>query len=115
MRSLPDLRLNHFALALALLSAVVSGCGGGGGGSGGGGGGGPGAVQRYSVAANVVGLASGTTLSLQNNGADTVNVTADSGIAFPTRLAAGSAYNVTVSTQPAGQTCVVFNGAGTMG
>ena len=36
-------------------------------------------------------------------------------IAFSTPIANGSAYSVTVQTQPAEQTCTVTNGSGSMG
>ena len=67
------------------------------------------------LAAIVSGLA-GSGLTLRNtDSADTVTVTANGTVVFPTGLAAGQAYNVTVTGQPTNpaQTCVVGNGAGT--
>jgi Putative esterase len=52
---------------------------------------------------------------LQDNGSDTLSVVADGSFAFGTQLAGGSAYSVTVKTNPAGQTCSVANGSGTVG
>ncbi|MGA9572623.1 MAG: hypothetical protein WBS20_01615, partial [Lysobacterales bacterium] len=71
-------------------------------------------VPTYSVGGTVSGL-TGTGLALQNNGADTLAVAADGAFTFATELTQGSAYAVTVSTQPTGQTCSVSNGSGTIG
>ncbi len=70
-------------------------------------------VPTYTVGGNVSGL-TGTGLALQNNGADTLSVTADGAFTFATELADGSAYAVTVSSQPTGQNCSVSNGSGTI-
>ena len=67
----------------------------------------------YSVGGTVSGL-SGTVV-LQDNGGDNLTVTASGSFAFPTKLAGGSAYAVTVLTQPSGQTCTVSSGTGTVG
>lgn len=49
------------------------------------------------------------------NGSDTVAVAAGSAsFTFPTRVGKGFPYGVTVLTQPAGQTCAVSNGVGTV-
>jgi subtilisin-like proprotein convertase family protein len=70
--------------------------------------------QTYSVGGNVSGLtASGLVLSL-NAGAQTLPVAVSGAFTFPTPLADASAYAVTVGTQPAGQTCAVTNGSGTI-
>lgn len=55
------------------------------------------------------------TVVLQNNGGDTQSIGTDGAFAFPTPVAEGSPYLVTVKTQPAGQTCSVTNGSGTTG
>ena len=44
-----------------------------------------------------------------------ISASARAGVYFRYRLTAGSAYNVTVKTSPAGQTCSVANGSGTVG
>ena len=54
-------------------------------------------------------------LSLQNNGADTLTIPTNNTYNFSTPVASSSAYNVTVLTQPAGETCAVSNGTGTVG
>jgi sugar lactone lactonase YvrE len=66
----------------------------------------------YALGGAVSGL-SGTVV-LQNNGGDNLSVTANGNFAFTSSIASGSAYNVTVLTQPVGQTCSVSNGTGTM-
>ncbi|MFC1701360.1 IPTL-CTERM sorting domain-containing protein, partial [Pseudomonadota bacterium] len=70
-------------------------------------------VPTYSVGGNVSGL-TGNGLQLQNNGADPLAVAADGPFTFAMALSDGSAYAVTVSSQPAGQTCSVSNGSGTI-
>ena len=70
-------------------------------------------VTTYRVGGTVSGL-SGTVV-LQDNGGDDLSVSASGGFTFATALSAGSAYNVTVKTSPAGQTCSVANGSGTVG
>ncbi len=67
----------------------------------------------YSVGGTVSGL-SGSVV-LQDNGADTLSVSANGSFTFGTQLAGGAAYAVTVQTNPSGQTCTVSNGSGTAG
>jgi hypothetical protein len=73
-------------------------------------------TNTYSVGGNVSGLAgSGLVLSL-NSGAQTLNVSADGNFTFPAALASGSAYAVSVQTQPSAptQNCTVGSGSGTV-
>ncbi len=67
-----------------------------------------------STVGGTVGGLTGTGLELQNNGGDSLPMLANGSFTFATPLADGVAYNVTVSTQPAGQTCTVSNGSGTI-
>jgi hypothetical protein len=71
------------------------------------------ATNAFTIRGTVSGLA-GSGLVLQNNGGDDVGVQSDGGFAFATRIPSGSAYNVTVKTQPASpsQACSVQGGAG---
>ena len=55
------------------------------------------------------------TVVLQDNGGDDLSVSANGAFTFATALASGAAYNVTVKTNPSGQTCTVSNGSGTIG
>jgi 6-phosphogluconolactonase (cycloisomerase 2 family) len=66
----------------------------------------------FNVGGAVNGL-SGAGLVLQNNGGNFTPVTASGGFTFSNTVGAGAPYNVTVNTQPAGQTCTVTNGSGT--
>ena len=54
------------------------------------------------------------TVVLENNGADDLSLSANGPFTFNTALTAGSPYNVTVETNPTGQTCTVTNPSGTM-
>jgi hypothetical protein len=58
-------------------------------------------------------LASGLQVTLENNAADPLTLSADGTFTFSTPVADSGAYNVTVGTQPAGQTCSVTNGQAT--
>ncbi len=69
-----------------------------------------GAATSYSVGGSVSGLMGN--LVLQNNGADDLNLSANGVFTFASALANGSAYNVTVASSPAGQTCSVTDGGG---
>ncbi len=71
-------------------------------------------INRYTVGGAVSGLDSGRSLLLQDNGGDDLTVTRSGAFAFATKIASGSAYAVTVLTQPAGQNCTVTLGSGTM-
>jgi hypothetical protein len=65
------------------------------------------------VSGTVSGLTSGTAVTL-SNGAVLLPVAANGTFSFPGLVEAGSAYDITVATQPAGETCVVQNGVGTV-
>ena len=54
------------------------------------------------------------TVVLQDNGGDDLSVSSNGAFTFATPLATGAAYNVTVKTNPSGQTCTVSGGAGTV-
>ncbi|HSZ28462.1 MAG TPA: hypothetical protein VK784_01740, partial [Pseudonocardiaceae bacterium] len=68
--------------------------------------------SAYSVGGTVSGL-SGTVV-LQDNGSDSLSVTANGSFTFATQLASGAAYAVTVQSYPSGQTCTVSDGSGTV-
>ena len=67
----------------------------------------------YTIGGTVSGL-SGTVV-LNDNGGDALSLTANGPFTFPTAILTGSTYNVTVASAPAGQTCAVSNGSGTVG
>ena len=64
-------------------------------------------TRSYTIAGSLSGLAAGQSVSLLNNGADALNLTADGAFSFATPVAYGGSYSVTVGTQPGGQTCTV--------
>ncbi|WP_133139928.1 WD40/YVTN/BNR-like repeat-containing protein [Legionella genomosp. 1] len=70
--------------------------------------------QALTVGGNVNGLASGSSLVLQNNGSDPLFINANGLFTFPAVLSAGTPYAVTVRAQPATQICTVSNGIGTI-
>ncbi len=72
-------------------------------------------VATHSVGGTVSGLAANVVLTLQNNGADTTQITANGRFQFATPVAQGASYAVMVSAQPSGQTCSVANASGVMG
>jgi hypothetical protein len=73
-----------------------------------------GGPTTFTVGGNVAGLTgAGLVLSL-NAGAQSLPVAANGAFTFPTGLANGATYAVTVGTQPAGQTCSVASGSGTI-
>jgi hypothetical protein len=97
-------------LRLGIVSILLCSCGGGGGGNG------ALPVMTNTVGGLVTGL-KGTGLTLQNNGTSPLAISTSGAFVFQNGLAGGSAYNVTVATQPSSptQNCVVVNGSGTMG
>jgi hypothetical protein len=85
--------------AVALLAILVAACTGN---------------NLTSVGGTLSGLNTGASVTLQNNGDDTLTLTANGAFHFPTVVPGGSTYSVTVLTQPAGQTCSVTDGSGTL-
>jgi Glycine rich protein len=71
-------------------------------------------TNQYNVVGTVTGLA-GNGLEL-HNGSETIPVPADGPFTFPTSVASGGAFDVTVTTQPTSlsQTCTVTGGSGTI-
>lgn len=65
------------------------------------------------VGGSISGL-TGTAILIMN-GTDNLSVSSNGAFTFLTPLAEGSSYNVTVGTQPAGQTCSVTNGSAVLG
>ena len=67
----------------------------------------------YTIGGTISGL-TGTGLVLQDNGGDNLAITANGSFTFATALTSGSAYDVTVLTEPSSpaETCVVTDGTG---
>jgi hypothetical protein len=70
-------------------------------------------TSTATVVGTVSGLASGTSVTLVN-GSLALAIATNGAFAFPGVLSAGTTYNVVVGTPPAGQTCTVTNGAGSV-
>jgi hypothetical protein len=70
-------------------------------------------VPTISIGGTISGL-SGTVV-IQDNGGDTLSVGSNGTFTFPTLLATGATYSVTVVTNPTSQQCTVSNGSGTVG
>ena len=105
--------------ALACATVAVVACGGGGGGGGSGDTATLGTVNPLSGASSVTvsgtlySLAPGSSVVLQNNGTNTLTLTANGPYSFTVPV--NTSYSITVLTQPTGQTCLVTNGSGTTG
>jgi hypothetical protein len=67
------------------------------------------------VGGTVSGLDPSESVVLQNNSGDNLVVNANGNFVFAAPVAQSGAYDVTVLTQPAAQTCTVTNGGGTAG
>jgi hypothetical protein len=70
-------------------------------------------TAQFTIGGTVSGL-NGPGLVIQLNGSGDLSVSANGGFTFATALESGAAYEVTVLSQPAGQTCTVENGSGTV-
>ena len=98
-----------FAAVIGTATLSVAGCGGG----GGGGGDSP-SPPHFTVGGTVSGLPADTSMILQNNDGDSITVASNSSFTFPTVIATGGAFSVTIATQIAGLTCAVNGGTGTV-
>jgi hypothetical protein len=67
----------------------------------------------FTVSGTLSGLVGGTQVTLENNAADALTLSANGKFTFATPVAQLGAYNITVSGEPVGQTCSVTNGQGT--
>jgi hypothetical protein len=68
----------------------------------------------FTIGGNVSGLGGGLSVVLQNNGINNFFTNVNGGFTFATPIASGATYNVTVATNPPGETCTVSNGSGTV-
>jgi sugar lactone lactonase YvrE len=68
----------------------------------------------YSLGGSISGMGNATGLSLAN-GTETLAIAANAtAFTFATKLAQSASYNITVTSQPAGLTCSITGGAGTI-
>ncbi len=91
-----------------MICVIFTGCGGSGGDSGKEN---P-PSQSFNIGGDFSGLTSGQQVTLLNNGGDALTLTANGPFNFKTPVAYNGAFNVTVGTQPKGETCTVVNGSG---
>nr|WP_329720065.1 hypothetical protein [Caldimonas sp.] len=73
-----------------------------------------GTASDATIGGTLSGLGTGLSVVVQDNGGDTTTLVANGPFQFPTLVAAGASYSVTVLTQPIGQTCAVGNASGTV-
>ncbi|MFZ0499500.1 MAG: SMP-30/gluconolactonase/LRE family protein, partial [Steroidobacteraceae bacterium] len=98
------------ATTCALAAVMLTACGGGG---GSGGSGTTPSATTYTIGGTISGLAA-SGLTLDDNGGNTLTVASGATtFTFSTALASGTAYAVTVASQPTGETCTVSSGTGT--
>ena len=71
------------------------------------------AANTFTLGGTVSGL-SGTVV-LQHAGGEALSISSNGDFAYPTPIAEGSTYAVTVKTQPVGGTCTVAQGSGVVG
>ena len=70
-------------------------------------------TNTYTIGGSVSGLGTGQQVTVEDNGGDTLTLTGNGPFVFTTSLTYGSAYTVTVGTQPTGGlACFVGNGTG---
>lgn len=93
------LRLISFILALSLIS-----CGGGGSDDEG-----EGNTQFFSIGGTITGLQCSIILQ---NGVNLITLDSTTSFAIASNVSDGTSYNITVQTQPIGQTCTVSNASG---
>ena len=87
------------AVCGAIISAALAGCGGN-------------STGSASISGTVTGLDAGASVSIANNGGTPIVVSSNTNFTFGGTVASNSGYSVAVTTQPAGQTCVVNAGSG---
>lgn len=69
----------------------------------------------YTVGGTLSGLGVGKAVVLRNNAGNDLSLNANGTFTFSVTLVSGATYGVTVLIHPAGQTCTVGNGSGTIG
>jgi N-acetylneuraminic acid mutarotase len=72
-------------------------------------------VNTYTVGGTLSGLATGGSVTLEDNGVNALTLSSNGAFAFTTPLAQGTVYTVTISMQPSGQVCSLSGAHGTVG
>jgi NHL repeat len=109
--------MNHgiFKVTWALSVLLLAACGGGGGsGSAPAPPTPPASPSSFSIGGFVSGLATGSSLTLTDNGVDALTVSSDGAFSFAIKLQSAAAYTVAVANAPTLQTCTVDAGTGTV-
>jgi len=83
----------------AMAAFALAGCGGG---------------ENVKIGGTLSGLGTDLTVVLQNNGSDDLSLTSNGEFSFDETVSSPDGYDVTVRTQPVGQTCTVANGSGSV-
>ena len=111
LKSLAATSLRTLLLPITLIATLtLTACGGGGGGgtpvvpSG----------PTYTIGGTISGLGVARSVVLQNNGGNNLTLSANGTFTFSAALNDSAVYAVTVLTQPAGQTCAVATGSGSV-
>lgn len=68
-------------------------------------------TRAFTIGGTLSGLTG--SITLLNNGGNALTLGANGAFTFSAALNAGSSYNVSLSAQPSGQTCFLFNNSGT--
>jgi sugar lactone lactonase YvrE len=66
----------------------------------------------YTIGGTLSGLSANASLTLSNNGGDSLTLTADGAFQFATGLASNAAYSVAITTAPGGEKCGLLNATG---
>ncbi len=98
-RQPPHARQPLTTLLLLSLLFILQACSSGGG-----------SAPSYTVGGTISGLTG--SLTLQNNGSETLTLSTNGDYSFTTRLNEGTSYNITIQNQPEYDTCTVSNGSG---
>jgi len=69
-------------------------------------------TTSYTVSVTTLGLLAGQGLTLLNNNADPLSITADGTYTFATPVASGGGYSVSIKSAPLASSCSVINGSG---
>lgn len=69
-------------------------------------------LNTKSIGGSLSGMGAGKTVILQNSNGERLSLTSNGGFTFPTRVANGYSYTVSVFSQPSGEECTITNGSG---
>lgn len=76
---------------------------------------GPSPTSTFNIGGTLYGLSAGSSVTLNGGAAGSVTISSNGSFTFPNALSTGATYNVTVASQPAGETCTITQGSGTVG